>query len=163
MVSRKASWLLAQLSGAFAPAALLLACIGINGLVSYAVARRTAETGLRIASGAPPSSVVRIMVRDAIALVVAGLTIGFAALIPAARLIQAMLFGVTPADPVAIVSAAATMLGAALLAAYLPARRASRIDPMASFALRVDGSLLRRAGRRNATFRRLLECIPDLD
>jgi predicted permease len=124
--------LLAQLSGFFASAALLLACIGIYGLVSYAVVRRTAEIGLRIALGATPSSVVRIIVREAVTLVVAGLTIGFVALIPATRLIQAMLFGVTAADPVTIGSAAAAMLVAALLAAYLPARRASRVDPMAA-------------------------------
>src|SRR5258708_39909200 len=122
----------AQLSGLFASAALLLACIGIYGLVSYAVVRRTAEIGLRIALGATPSSVVGIMVREAVTLVVAGLAIGFAALVPAARLIRAMLFGVTPADPVTIVSAASAMLGAALLAACGPARRASRVDPMAA-------------------------------
>ncbi len=124
--------LLAQLSAFFASAALLLACIGIYGLVSYAVVRRTAEIGLRIALGAAPSSVVRIIVREAVTLAVAGLAIGFAVLIPAAHLIQAMLFGVTAADPVTIVSAAAAMLGAALLAAYLPARCASRVDPMAA-------------------------------
>ena len=100
--------------------------------MSYAVVRRTAEIGLRIALGARPSSVVQLMVREAVLLVAAGLAMGLVALIPAARLIQAMLFGVTAADPVTIASAAAAMLSAALLAAYLPARRASRVDPMAA-------------------------------
>jgi predicted permease len=122
--------LLAQVSGFFAMTALLLACIGIYGLVSYAIVRRTAEIGLRVALGAAPSSVVRLMVREAIALVAAGLAIGLGALIPSTRLIKALLFGVIPADAATISAAAGVMLAAALLAAWLPARRASRVDPM---------------------------------
>ena len=132
MCSSDLERLLAQLSGFFASAGLLLACIGIYGLVSYAVVRRTAEIGLRMALGAEPSSIVCLMVRESSTLVLAGLAIGFVALIPAMRLIKAMLFGVSAADPVTMVSAAAAMLAAALLASYLPARRASRVDPMAA-------------------------------
>src|SRR5262249_12427503 len=122
--------LLPQLSGFFASAALLLACIGIYGLVSYAMGRRTAAIGLRIALGARPWSVARLMLVEAVTLALAGLVIGFVALIPATRLIQAMLFGVTAADPGTIAAAAVVMLSSALLAAYLPARRAARVDPM---------------------------------
>jgi predicted permease len=122
--------LIAQLTVFFGLLALLLACIGIYGLISYAVARRTAEMGIRMALGARRASVVWLVLREALVLVMIGLAAGIPLLFAAARLASGLLFGVSPTDPATLSATALLMLSIAALAAYLPARRASRVDPM---------------------------------
>jgi len=121
---------IAQLISAFSLFALLLACVGLYGVMSYAVARRTNEIGIRIALGALPSNVVRMVMREALLLVALGLGFGLTAALAATRLVGALLFGLEPFDPLTIALATLLMIGVAALAGYLPARRASRIDPM---------------------------------
>jgi ABC-type antimicrobial peptide transport system permease subunit len=120
----------------FASLALLLASIGIYGVLSYAVTQRSRELGLRIALGATAGSVMRMVVRRGLLLTAIGLTMGLALAWAATRAMQNVIYGVTSGDP-ATCAAVAGLLGAiALLASYLPARRASRIDPIA--VLRAD-------------------------
>jgi predicted permease len=121
---------LATLAGAFGTLALLLACVGLYGVVSYAVSRRTGELGVRLALGARPSRLHRTVVRDAMRPVAVGLAVGLAATLVALRLTAHAIFGLSTPEPLAIAVAAATLLAAALTAAHLPARRASRIDPV---------------------------------
>ena len=128
--------LLALLTSYFGAFAVLLACIGLYGLMSYAVTQRTAEMGLRLALGAPPSAVRWLVVRESASTVIAGAAIGLAAVAAVVRLVQSQLFGVEPYDPAALAGATALLLGMAFAAAYLPAQRASRIDPLT--ALRHD-------------------------
>jgi predicted permease len=122
--------LLAMLSSYFGAFAVLLACVGLYGLMSYAVTRRTAEIGLRIALGAHPSAVRRLIVREATVTVVAGVVVGLCGALVLVRFIRSQLFGIQPHDPVALAGATAVLLAMALAAAYVPARRASRIDPL---------------------------------
>jgi predicted permease len=122
--------LIARLSSFFGGLALLLASIGIYGILSYAVARRTSEVGLRMALGAKRSHVVWLVMRDVVALVAAGLAIGIPTAVALERLVSSMLFGVTNLDAVSIAAAVMVLVAVAGVAAYLPARRASRVDPM---------------------------------
>lgn len=122
--------LLATLSGYVGGFAILLACIGLYGLISYGVTQRTPEIGLRMAMGAHPATVRWLVIREATATVLAGAAVGLAGSFSAVRLVEAQLFGVPPHDPIAFGSAILVLLAAAFAAAYLPARRASRIDPM---------------------------------
>jgi len=124
--------LIAELTGSFGLLALLLACIGIYGLISYAVARRTHEMGIRMALGARRGSVVWLVLREALILVLIGLVIGIPLAAAAARLVTSLLFGVSPTDPAMLAATALLMLSIAVVAAYLPARRASRVDPTAA-------------------------------
>ena len=124
--------LIAELTGLFGVLALLLACIGIYGVISYAVARRTAEMGIRMALGARRGSVVWLVLREALILVLIGLAVGIALVSLAARLVTSLLFGVSASDPATLATTAVLMLSIAVVAAYLPARRASRVDPMAA-------------------------------
>jgi predicted permease len=124
--------LIAELTAFFGIVALLLACIGIYGLISYAVARRTAEMGIRMALGARRASVVWLVLREALTLVLIGLAAGVVLVFAVARLVAGLLFGVSPTDPVTLSATALVMLSVAAVAAYLPARRASRVDPMSS-------------------------------
>jgi predicted permease len=128
--------LLALLTSYFGGFAVLLACIGLYGLMSYGVTQRTAEMGLRLALGAPPSAVRWLVVRESAWTVMAGAAIGLAGVFAVVRLVQSQLFGVQPTDPLAVGGATALLLALATTAAYLPARRASRIDPLT--ALRHD-------------------------
>jgi predicted permease len=128
--------LLALLTSYFGAFAVLLACIGLYGLMSYSVTQRTAEIGLRMALGAEPGAVRRLIVREHSGTVIAGMAIGLAVALAAVRLVQSQLFGVEPRDPIALAGATALLLAMACAAAYLPARRASRIDPLT--ALRHD-------------------------
>ena len=109
--------------------ALLLACVGLYGVVSYDTIRRTHEIGLRMALGARRLDVVRLVLRQTVGVVTIGAGIGVALALAGSRLIGGLLFGIAPGDPSAIGSALALLIGAALAAAYLPARRASRLDP----------------------------------
>jgi predicted permease len=124
--------LIAQITACFGLLALLLACIGIYGLISYAVARRTAEMGIRMALGARQASVMWLVLREALILVVIGLGAGTSLIFAAARLVTGLLFGVSPTDPATLLATVLLMLSIAALAAYLPASRASRVDPMAA-------------------------------
>ncbi|HKS95966.1 MAG TPA: FtsX-like permease family protein, partial [Terriglobia bacterium] len=122
--------LIARLSAFFGILAVFLACIGIYGLMSYAVTRRTSEIGVRMALGAERSKVLWLVMRESLLLVGLGLTIGLPAALAADRLVSKMLFGLQPTDPVSLAGAAILLLTFAALAGYLPARKASRVDPM---------------------------------
>lgn len=117
--------------GIFGALALGLAALGVYGLVSQAVVRRTREIGVRIALGAAPSAVVKQVMRRSLGLAAGGALAGLFASLALARLLQGLLVGVTPGDPLSFVAATTCLLGAAGLAAYVPARRAARLDPAA--------------------------------
>ena len=125
-----------QLVGGFASIALLLAAIGIYGVMAYLVNQRTREIGIRVALGARPASVVRLVVSYALGLAAGGVLLGMAAAAFLTRLIAGMLFGVSPSDPWTFAAIALVLLGTALVATFTPARRAARVDPMV--ALRAD-------------------------
>jgi ABC-type antimicrobial peptide transport system permease subunit len=122
--------LFAKLSGLFGSLALLLACVGLYGLISDAVLRRTGEIGLRIALGALPGHVLRMILRESLLLVAIGILTGVAVAFSARRLVASMLFGLSPADPLTYAAVASILTAVALLAAMAPARRASRIEPV---------------------------------
>ena len=126
----------ARLCTAFAILALAIACVGLYGTMAYTVARRTREIGIRMALGAPRGSVVWMVLREVCVLAAVGLAIGLPIARGASRLIESFLFEMTPNDPRAIAVAVVILLGAALVAGFGPARRASRVDPMV--ALRQD-------------------------
>jgi ABC-type antimicrobial peptide transport system permease subunit len=119
-----------RLVGAFAAAALALAVVGIYGLVSYTVAQRTQELGIRIALGAQRRNILALVVREGALLAAVGVSIGLVAALWATRMLGSLMYGVGPADPRTYVTAAALLGGIALAASYLPARRAARVDPM---------------------------------
>ena len=116
----------------FASLALLLAAIGIYGLMAYSVQQRTQEIGIRMALGASAQDVRKMVVRQGMALALAGVIIGVAAALGVTRLMASLLYGVTPKDPIAMTSVALLLVGVALAATYLPARRASQMDPVES-------------------------------
>ena len=121
--------MLAALGAFFGTLALVLAAIGLYGVVAYGTARRTGEIGLRIALGAPRAQVVWMILRDSLLLVTLGLAIGLPAALAGARAVQSVLFGIQPADPFTFATTAALLAAIAGAAAFLPARRASRLDP----------------------------------
>lgn len=120
----------AKLCTGFAVLALLMACVGIYGTMSYSVARQTGEIGTRMALGAQRRDVVWMVLRRALLLAAAGLAISVPAALAASQLVESFLFGTRPNDPATLALAAAILMGAAILAGYVPARRASRIDPL---------------------------------
>jgi predicted permease len=122
--------LVAQLCGLFSALAAFLACIGIYGVMSYGIARRTNEFGVRMAIGAERRDVLWMVLREVLYLVSIGAVAGLLLAAAASRLVHSVLFGISPFDPLAIGAATAAIVIAALLAGYLPARRATRIDPM---------------------------------
>jgi len=122
--------LIAELSGFFGAFAALIGCLGLYGLISFSVARRTSEVGIRLALGATRSCVLGMVVKEGMLLVLAGLVIGVPAALAVTRLISSRLYGVSPTDPLTIVAATSLMIAVALLASLIPARRASRVDPM---------------------------------
>jgi predicted permease len=122
--------LLAAVSGFFGLLALLLASVGLYGVVAYGTARRTAEIGVRIALGARRGQVLRMILGDSLALVAVGLGVGLLASVAAAKAVASILFGITPTDPVAFLGTGALLLATAVLATLLPARRAASIDPL---------------------------------
>jgi ABC-type antimicrobial peptide transport system permease subunit len=110
--------------------ALLLGVIGIYGVMSYIVTQRTGEIGVRLALGADPRSVARMIVRQGGVVALAGVTIGLAAALAGSRLIESLLYGVSPRDPGVFGVTTLLLLGVALLACWLPARRAARLSPL---------------------------------
>ena len=128
--------LTAWLVGLFAALALLLAAIGVYGVLAYLVTQRTREIGLRIALGARPASVLRLVVGYSLRLSVIGIAIGAAAALLLAPSIESQLYGIRPRDSMTLAVVAVSLLAIALLAGYLPARRATRVDPLV--ALRVE-------------------------
>lgn len=124
--------LLAILSSFFGALALLLACIGLYGLMAYSVSSRTAEIGIRMALGAKPGTILRRVWREVLMLVGIGIIIGLPIAAVGSRWIAAMLFGVSAEDPASFAISSAALLAVGMLAGYVPARRASRVDPMSA-------------------------------
>ena len=122
----------AVLVGIFAAIAAIVAGIGIYGVLSYAVAQRTREIGIRVALGAERRQVVGIVMRQGALLVVIGLSLGLIGAVALTRYVSGMLFGITPLDAYTYVSVAAAFAALALLACFVPARRAARLDPLAA-------------------------------
>ena len=114
----------------FGALALLLACIGLYGILSYGVASRRNEIGIRMALGAGRRDVFWLILREAFLLVIAGVAVGLPIIFAVTRLATTLLFGLTPTDPVSLLFAALLMLAVAMVAGYLPSRRATRVDPM---------------------------------
>ena len=124
----------AQLVGGFAALSLLLAAIGIYGVLAYMVGQRSREIGLRIALGATRSDILRLVMRKGAILAGVGVAAGVTLSASASSLMASLLYGVRPHDPVIFLAVPLVLLAVALLAGYLPGRRATRVDPM--FALR---------------------------
>ena len=122
--------MITKLAGFFGALAVLLACIGIYGIMAYTVTGRTNEIGIRLALGAQRKDVLWLVLRETLVLVLIGALIGLPAVFGAARLIKSQLFGMSAADPVSLILATVLMFVVAVIAAYIPARRASRTDPM---------------------------------
>jgi putative ABC transport system permease protein len=122
-------WLNMILVTMFASMALLLATVGVYGLVAYGVTRQIREFGIRMALGASRTDVTRLVVRRGATLAVSGVALGLIIAAIVTRAMQTMLFGVTPMDPVSLAVAAGTLVTVALFASYLPARQAASVDP----------------------------------
>jgi predicted permease len=125
-----------ELSGVFGSLAMILVCIGLYGVISYGVTGRTSEIGIRMALGAQRNRVLCLVLRESLLLIVIGVGIGIPAIFGAGRWVASLLFGVKPADIAALSTAAAILFGAGILACYIPARRATRIEP--TVALRYE-------------------------
>jgi ABC-type antimicrobial peptide transport system permease subunit len=118
--------------GIFAALSLVLACIGLYGVLSYAVAQRTRELGVRIALGASSGDVVRLVLRQSGVLVIGGVAVGLFAALFATRLLQTLLYGVEPADLLTFTTVPVALAAVALFASAIPARRAAEVDPIAA-------------------------------
>ena len=128
--------LMAALSGAFAILAMVIATVGLYGVMSYVVTQRRSEIGVRLALGADRRAVIRMVMREGLGMFAAGLAVGLALLFPIARAGQALLYGLNPADPAALATAVVSLGLVCILASWLPARRASSVSPL--IALRDD-------------------------
>jgi predicted lysophospholipase L1 biosynthesis ABC-type transport system permease subunit len=122
--------LVAELASAFGSLALALACLGLYGTISYGISRRVGELGLRMALGADRATVLRMIMKEALVLVVVGGLVGLPLAFAAARSVGAMLYGVPPADLLSFGAGSLVLIAVAAAAAYIPAHRASRISPM---------------------------------
>jgi predicted permease len=122
--------LMATLSSLFGALAVLLACVGLYGIMAYAVARRTNEIGVRMALGASRAQILRMVIWESASLIGAGLTLGLPIALAAARLILGQLYGLRPADPVTIAGAIFLLAAVGAIAGFIPARRATKVDPM---------------------------------
>ncbi len=120
----------AWLAAGFATLALLLGTVGLYGLVSYSVTQRTQEFGIRMALGAQRSHVLNMVMRQGLQLIVPGIVVGSIAAVTAAYLVRSMLFGVSAADPIILAGVTALLAGVTLFASFIPARTATRVDPM---------------------------------
>jgi putative ABC transport system permease protein len=130
------SRLVTGLVGAFAGFALLLAAVGIYGVMAYSVSQRSHEMGIRMALGAAPRDIFRLVVGQGMRLVLAGIGLGFLASLGLTRLLSSLLFGTSANDPVTLAAVATILIAVALAACYIPARRATRVDPL--IALRYE-------------------------
>jgi ABC-type antimicrobial peptide transport system permease subunit len=133
-ISRERSTMM--LLAAFAISALLLALIGVHGILAYAVSQRRRELGVRLALGAKRADVIRMVLGQGAQLVVSGVTLGLGVALLATRLLGSLLFGVQPTDALTFGAVTIVVMAVALLAAWLPARRATAIDP--AITLRID-------------------------
>jgi ABC-type antimicrobial peptide transport system permease subunit len=124
------------LLGVFAALAMVLSSIGIYGVISYLVGQRTHEIGIRMALGAERRDVLQLVLGDAGRMVIVGVGIGLAAVLGLTRMMASMLFGVSPTDPITLAGVALLLTAVSLLACYIPARRATRVDP--NIALRYE-------------------------
>jgi ABC-type antimicrobial peptide transport system permease subunit len=122
----------ARLCTGFAILGLVIACVGLYGTMSYLVARRTNEIGIRMALGAQRGGVIWMVLRQVFALAIVGLAIGLPVALATSKFVESFLFGMKPNDPLAITAAVTVLVASAVIAGYAPARRASRIDPMAA-------------------------------
>jgi len=122
--------LIAVLLGAFAGLALVLAAIGIFGVLSYAMAQRTRELGIRLALGAQRGDVLRLVARETAPMVASGVVVGLLAALGLTRFVRTMLYEIQPNDPATFAAVGITLAGVAVVAALVPARRASRVDPL---------------------------------
>jgi ABC-type antimicrobial peptide transport system permease subunit len=122
--------LISQLSIFFSLLALLLACIGLYGVMTYNVVRRTNEIGVRMALGAQSGGVLWLVLKESLTLLGVGIVLGVPAALAATRLLQSQLFGIRSSDPVTVLSAVLIVAGTTMVAGYFPARRATRVDPM---------------------------------
>ena len=122
--------LIAQLSTFFGVLALILAATGLYGVLSYSIARRTNEIGIRMALGARQTNVLGMVFRETVRVVLLGIAIGLPLAFAATRLIASQLYGLSASDPVTIAGAVLVLLAVAMVACYIPARRASRVDPL---------------------------------
>jgi predicted permease len=129
-VWRAPSRIVAILAGSLGALGMLLACIGVYGVVSYAVSRRVREIGIRMTLGADAREVKRLILRQAMWPVVIGALVGIAGCAAVSQILKSMLFGISPHDPLAFVIVPLVLLSVALLASYVPARRATKVDPM---------------------------------
>ena len=125
-----------MLLGGFAALALVMACIGIYGVISYVAGQRTHEIGVRMALGARPRDVLRMMLREAVRLALLGIAIGLVAALALTRLMTRLLFGISAHDPITLAAVVSVLAIVTLAACYIPARRATRVDPLV--ALRVE-------------------------
>ncbi len=114
----------------FAVLALVLASIGLYGVISYSLRQRVQEIGVRVAFGAGARSIVRLILRHGIALALAGVVLGLAVSVVATRMASTLFFGVTPTDPATYIGVPLVLVAVSALASYIPARRATRIDPV---------------------------------
>jgi ABC-type antimicrobial peptide transport system permease subunit len=122
--------LLAMLSGIFGALALLLAGLGLYGLTSYAVIRRRTEIGIRMALGAQRSEVIGLVLRQSLVMTAVGIVLGLAGAAAVTRYLEGMLFGLTPLDPTTFIAVSLIFAAVATLAAFIPARRATKVDPL---------------------------------
>jgi len=118
--------------GIFAAIALVLAAVGIYGVFSYAVSRRTHEVGIRAALGATRGDILWLIVGEGLALTLMGVGAGIIAALGLTRLLASLLYGIRPRDPLTIAALSLLLVGVALLAMYIPARRATKVDPMSA-------------------------------
>jgi ABC-type antimicrobial peptide transport system permease subunit len=128
--------MMALLSGCFGALAALLATIGLYGVISYLVEMRRNEIGIRMALGAGRRNIVALILRQTLVMLVVGIAVGLILSFAASRSVASLIFGLAPTDPLTLAGAALFLITVALLASYIPARRASRIEPM--IALRHD-------------------------